>query len=423
MADKEKALINSKEEADIFVRQLLNIGEEMYRAGGEISRIEDTLHRLAKEYGAVHVSVFAITSSINVTVEFEGDYSITQNRRITKRESVDCTKMEMLNQLCRECAACPVSVEELRDRVLEVMSTKRRDSLYYLGEIIAVMALTVFFGGNMLDSLVSAAGALVIIALQKWIRPYFSSMLFFNVAVSLATGVLVNFLNQIIPGIHVNQILIGDIMVLIPGIAITNSMRYILSGDTVSSFEKLTDSLLQAFGIAGGFMISIILVPGVIMDAPERTGLLGVVITLLSAVIGTFGFCLIFNIRARTILIPTFGGLLSFGMYLFVENMGGNVFLAAFVASMMIGVYGITFARIAKVPTTILFIPACIPLIPGGYLYYSATALLSQDWIAFRTNITCLILVAVGISLGLATVGEIEKFTGKIVGSGSSRKG
>ena len=53
MAEKKKMISNEKE-ADIFIRQLLNIGETMYQSGGEISRIEDSLYRLGKNYGAMH---------------------------------------------------------------------------------------------------------------------------------------------------------------------------------------------------------------------------------------------------------------------------------------------------------------------------------------------------------------------------------
>ena len=104
----QKNYITTKQKADIFVRQLLNIGEAMYQTGGEISRIEDSLHRLGKAYGAVHVSVYAITSSILITVEFDDNYSVTQNRRITKRGTINCIKMEKLNQLCRDCSLEPI---------------------------------------------------------------------------------------------------------------------------------------------------------------------------------------------------------------------------------------------------------------------------------------------------------------------------
>ena len=75
---EERIQINNKKDADLLVRQLLNIGEAMYQSGGEISRIEDSLHRLGKAYGAIHVSVYAITSSIVLTAEFSDEYSITK---------------------------------------------------------------------------------------------------------------------------------------------------------------------------------------------------------------------------------------------------------------------------------------------------------------------------------------------------------
>lgn len=40
--EAEKNYISGKQDADIFVRQLLNIGEAMYQSGGEISRIENS---------------------------------------------------------------------------------------------------------------------------------------------------------------------------------------------------------------------------------------------------------------------------------------------------------------------------------------------------------------------------------------------
>ena len=130
--EAEKNYISGKQDADIFVRQLLNIGEAMYQSGGEISRIENSLHRLGKAYGAQHVSVYAITSSILITVEFNDDYSVTQNRRITRRGAIDCTKMESLNQLCRDCAADPIAVAELKERVLAILQEKPGELQRYI---------------------------------------------------------------------------------------------------------------------------------------------------------------------------------------------------------------------------------------------------------------------------------------------------
>ena len=411
--DTQKNYIANQQDADIFVRQLLNIGEAMYQSGGEISRIENSLHRLGKAYGALHVNVYAITSSILITVEFAENESVTQNRRITCRGSFDCVKMEKLNQLCRDCAVCPIPVSQLRGQVLYILAEKPGLRKFYLGQLIAATTFTLFFGGNCADALVAGIAVLVICMMQKWVHPVFSTELFFNVTCSFLTGIVVNLINLVVPGLHVNQILIGDIMVLIPGIPITNSIRYILSGDLISSFEKLMDSLMQAFGIAAGFMLSLLLVKGNIVDAAVSHGALERMIQLTAAALGTLGFCLIFNLRKKYIAVSTVGGFLCWGIFLLFQGQGWSIFVSTLVTAVLVGMYGELFAYLLKVPTTILFTLACVPLIPGKNLYYSVLAIISSDWTAFKNNIVLLILYAVGIALGLAMVVELEQIIKK----------
>lgn len=413
METKEK-YISDNRDADIFVRQLLNIGEAMYQSGGEISRIENSLHRLGKAYGAQHVSVYAITSSILITVEFNDDYSVTQNRRITRRGAIDCTKMESLNQLCRDCATEPIEVNRLKERVLAILDEKPGQLQGYIGQLVAATMFTVFFGGNFKDAVVAGFAVLLICAMQKWVRGICSSELFFNVACSFATGTFVSLINRIVPGLHVNQILIGDIMVLIPGVAITNSIRYILSGDIISSFEKLMDSLMQAFGIAAGFMLSLMLIKGNITDSGITYHAMERAVQLMAAALGTCGFCMIYNMRKKYMVVSTVGGFLCWATFLLMQYGGFSIFASTLMSALAVGIYGEIFAYLLKVPTTILFIPACLPLIPGKNLYYSAMALIASDWSAFQDNIVLLILYAVGIAIGLAVVVELEQIVKKL---------
>ena len=63
-------------------------------------------------------------------------------------------------------------------------------------------------------------------------------------------------------GDHVDKIMIGGIMLLIPGIAMTNSVRDMLIGDVMSGWFRLLNALLIAGAIACGFALSIILIGG-----------------------------------------------------------------------------------------------------------------------------------------------------------------
>ena len=51
--------------------------------------------------------------------------------------------------------------------------------------------------------------------------------------------------------------MIGDIMLLIPGIAITNAIRDMLMGDTISGLMRLIEGILWAGALAAGFMAAI----------------------------------------------------------------------------------------------------------------------------------------------------------------------
>ena len=56
---------------------------------------------------------------------------------------------------------------------------------------------------------------------------------------------------------NLDKIMIGDIMLLIPGIAMTNAIRDMLMGDTISGLMRLIESILWAGSLAVGFMASI----------------------------------------------------------------------------------------------------------------------------------------------------------------------
>ena len=51
-------------------------------------------------------------------------------------------------------------------------------------------------------------------------------------------------------------------MLLIPGLALTNAIRNILVGNTISGVMRLIEAVLWALGLAMGFMLAMFLVGG-----------------------------------------------------------------------------------------------------------------------------------------------------------------
>lgn len=241
---------------------LLDMGEMMLCSGGEVRRVENTLSLMGKAYGAVETSVMVITASIIVTMKFTDGNLITETRRIENAGGNRLWRLEGLNALSRKCCEQPLPIDELE---AQIKSCRQPTNLWklYFGSALAAGAFAVFFGGNVFDGLAAALFALIVCLFQRKLSNIFPNNIIFNLVCSFVVGVLISLSSKLIPSIHADMVIIGVIMLLIPGIAFTNSVRDILVGDTISGIMRLIESLLWAAGLAVGFMLAILLVGGI----------------------------------------------------------------------------------------------------------------------------------------------------------------
>lgn len=238
---------------------LLDMGALLLDCGAEISRVEDTLNRMGRAYGAAHVDAFVITSIISLSMEFPNEEIITETRRIYSSAGTDFYRLEKLNELSRQCCTSPMPLEEMRERLRHVAAGRKPDRVIFWGSLLAAGAFAVFFGGTVWDGIAAAFFALIICIVQKRLGDTQLSIAGSNLLISLVTGLLVGILCAFLPLLHMDKILIGDIMLLIPGLAMTNSIRNMLGGNTISGVVRLTESLIWAAALAGGFMTALMI--------------------------------------------------------------------------------------------------------------------------------------------------------------------
>ena len=89
------------QDTDLMLHTLLELGESMLADGADVRRVEQTLSRMGKAYGAVRMDVFVITSSIVLTMCFADGSAATQTRRIEKSAMTDFGKLEAINAISR----------------------------------------------------------------------------------------------------------------------------------------------------------------------------------------------------------------------------------------------------------------------------------------------------------------------------------
>lgn len=247
-------------QSDAFMNDLMNMGVCMLQNGAEVKRVEETLTRMGLAYGAERMDVFVITSCIFVTMVQKDGNIVSQTRRIRKSGGTDFGKLEELNELSRRYCAEPFSPEELRERG-RYLSGKEKELLKsVIGSFIGAGGFAVFFGGNLMDGLLAGIFGIMICLLQRALAPIAQNRMIENFLCSFITGILTCLVCRFAAGTHMDKIMIADIMLLIPGIAFTNSIKDILVGDTISGIMRIIETIMWAVSIACGFVCAVWLI-------------------------------------------------------------------------------------------------------------------------------------------------------------------
>ena len=220
-----------------LLQAILDVAEEMLVCGAEVARVEDSIERMCTAYGCNRVNSFIITSNIQVTFEDPDGSIVTQIRRIV-RNDVNFDRLDYLNDLSRYICRERPPLKELVRRYDQVMGRKA------------------------LPAWIKYTGAVIITGLMAFLGKIEENQLAKVFMISVAAGFAALILVKLGLGDNEDKIMIGGIMLLIPGIAMTNSLRDMLTGDIATGLLRLVNSLLLAASIACGFALPLILTGG-----------------------------------------------------------------------------------------------------------------------------------------------------------------
>ena len=128
---------------------------------------------------------------------------------------------------------------------------------------------------------------------------------------------------------------------------------------------------------------------------------------ILTAMLGTLGFSVVFRSKREHIFAVSVGGALSWAAYLASALIFESEPTCYFIASAVVGIYAEVFARILRTPTTNIFAVAVLPLIPGGALYYTMRYAVIGEWDSFLSQGSVTLGIAIAIALGILTVSTL----------------
>lgn len=243
-------------DSETLLSYTLDIAEEMLKSGAEVYRVEDCVNRICMTYDAKRIDVFTITSTIIATYEDSAGKRITQTRRI-EHYHTNLTRMHRLNNLSRYICENRPDLNYIHDQ-FESIINEQPYSLFIQCFAYAVIgsSFTCFFGGHIIDGIIGS-GIAIILRLAFYILDLTHiNQILTNILVSFTLCFLAFVIHFLIPVTLSNKIIIGNIMLLIPGIGLTNSMRDMISGDTMAGMLRFCEACLIALAIAAGYILA-----------------------------------------------------------------------------------------------------------------------------------------------------------------------
>ena len=214
--------------------------------------MEESVNRLLSAYG-LEPQVFAIPNCLIVSLTTPQGHPVTRMCRIPAH-GTDIELLERCNQLCRRLCQSPPAVEEAQ-ALVDALPQRRvyPAGVVLAGHVLAAAFFALFLGGGLADGFAAAFCGLAVSLLMLYGQRLTGSNQFFRTAVCAAAAAgLALMLVRSGVGNSVEAVTIGTLMLLVPGISLTNAMREIMAGDTISGLSRAADSILTGTAIAIG---------------------------------------------------------------------------------------------------------------------------------------------------------------------------
>jgi len=249
------AIMDISEATDIS----LEIGRILLQSGATTNRVERMMRRVCSVFGYENTEAYVTPTGIFISVSDSRTRMNTSLKRIDNRRT-DLGKITRVShlvdqidrQFCRD-GQCKLSATEFRQKLVEVESEKIYPAWFsiFCGGLTSG-CFCLLFGGSLPEFAVAyAVGILVSLSLRLLGLLQINNFLLHILGAALVVT-FAKLINLWVTGIKLDNIIIGGIMLLVPGLSFVNAIRDTMSGDLVSGTARAVEAVFIAVAIAAG---------------------------------------------------------------------------------------------------------------------------------------------------------------------------
>ncbi len=402
------------------VRFVLAIARALHTAGTTAQRLEDSLDVLSHRLGLENPQFFSTPTSIMAS--FGPD----------ERQQVHLLRLELagpnigkLSQLDRVVAGVLDGTLTAREALTRVETIAKAPSPYGPALTIAAFGLASagiarFLGGGVAE--IAAGGVLGLLTggLEAVSERVPGLARVYEPLAAFAAAFCASSLAALVHPFAVYNATLAGIIVLLPGLLLTNAIRELaqrhLASGTARLFGAVVTLLSLVFGVALGDRLAGALFGSVTGIAPVPLPPWTSVAAVLAA-----GLSFVVILKAEpsdTFWIVIAGAVTYLAGRIFARHVGPE--LGLFLAALLAGVSGAIWGRIKDRPQQVVLVPGILMLVPGSIGFKSLSNLLDRDVISGVQTAFTMILAATALSAGLLVAGLVAPTRRRATGADTS---
>lgn len=236
--------------SDLVMDTCLLAGSIILKNGGETYRTEETMALIAQAAGMDDVNSSATPTSIILSFRCKGQDHTRMVR--TPKRTTNLNKITLVNDVSRRFVGGGIN---LNQAYLTLREIDQKKPLYpkwmqHAAATIASGSFSMLVGGTWLDLAPAAVAGLIVNLSQEYLEQFVRMKFFTEFCAALLGGLFALLCVTLFPQLHISIIIIGAMLPMFPGIAITNSLRDLMAGDLVAGVSRGVEAMLTAVSVA-----------------------------------------------------------------------------------------------------------------------------------------------------------------------------
>lgn len=243
---------------------MIMTGQILLESGSEVSRVEKLMNVVGDSFEIIDSCASYVTmTGIMVTVSHEA-LSATKIVRVHAVDN-DLAKIRKISSLAYNIddqSLSPAEVLEQLEKIRQTHQYKPWQIVFFAA--VGAAGFAFFFDLAIPEIICVFISGLVVQIIGLYFDRYSINRFLKLLFEAFFAAVFCHVFSKIVPDSHYSTMLLSVLMLLVPGMTLTNSLRDFLSGNYVAGSSRFTEALLVGISLAMGTAIAIALMQGVL---------------------------------------------------------------------------------------------------------------------------------------------------------------